>query len=417
MSTTAAESSPGKLSGQLQGATFLGYPRERGGPGVRNHLAVVSTVALSNRVAELAAQHYEKTQRATSSTANGEGDAVLRVMGEFQRGLQNADARLQDDVLASLVAHPNIGAALVLCHDRRAAKAWQQKLASVGKPVEVLAVMDSQGMQRAVELASAALQRLAQPLRAVQRVPCPFSTLAFALECGGSDASSAVCANPAIGRFVDAALEAGATVIISETAEFIGGEEVVRVQSASPEVAQAIIDRIAVTEARMAGDGDHCRGVNPTAENIEGGLTTLVEKTMGAVCKIGTSRFAGCLDFGQAPPAPGLYFMDTPFFSPCSITGMVAAGAQITLFAMGVFNPSGNPLAPTLKICGNPDTVRHWADCIDVDLTKLLQGEITLDSAGEQVAHAVSRTAAGAITRTEGWGEGQFIVPRMLPTF
>lgn len=415
MSTTAVEAEA-RLTALLRGATFMGYPRERGAAGVRNHLAVVSTVALSNRVAELAARHYESSQRA-AATGHAGAESVLRVLGEFQRGLQNVDARLQDEVLASLVAHPNIGAALVLCHDRRAAQAWQQKLSRLGKPVEVLAVMDSQGMLRAVERASAALQRLSQPLRAMQRVPCPFDALSFALECGGSDASSAVCANPAIGRFVDAAVAAGATVIVSETAEFIGGEEVVRQQSVSPAVAQAIIDRIAVTEARMSGDGDHYRGVNPTAENIEGGLTTLVEKTMGAVCKIGNSRFAGCLSFGEAPPAPGLYFMDTPFFSPCSITGMVAAGAQLTLFAMGVFNPSGNPLAPTLKICGNPDTVRHWADGIDVDLTRLLQGEITLDAAGQQVAEEVLRTAAGAITRTEAWGEGQFIVPRMLPTF
>jgi len=167
----------------------------------------------------------------------------------------------------------------------------------------------------------------------------------------------------------------------------------------------------------MAGDGDHYRGVNPTAENIEGGLTTLIEKTMGAVCKIGSARFVGCLSFGQAPSAPGLHFMDTPFFSPCSITGMVAAGAQITLFSMGVFNPSGNPLAPTLKVCGNPKTIQHWGDGIDVDLSRLIAGEINLDDAGQAVTRSVIQAAAGAITKTEARGEGQFIVPRMLPTF
>jgi altronate dehydratase large subunit len=196
-------------------------------------------------------------------------------------------------------------------------------------------------------------------------------------------------------------------VIVSETAEFIGGEEVVRAQSTCQEVAEAILRCIAGTEARMAGDGDHYRGVNPTAENLDAGLTTLVEKTMGALCKIGTARFAGCLDFGEPPAAPGLHFMDTPFFSPCSITGMVAAGAQVTLFAMGVFNPSGNPLAPTIKVCGNPDTVRDWPDGIDV----------TLDAAAARLAQVVREVAGGAVTHTERWGEGQFIVPRMLPTF
>jgi altronate dehydratase large subunit len=374
---------------------------------VRNHLAIVSTVALSNRIAELAAQHHEAQT----------GEHVLQVKGDFQRGLQNSDARLQDQVLAQLVDHPNIGAALVLCHDRRAAQGWTKRLEGAGKPIEVMAVMDSQGVQRAIDLAAQAMARLGAQVRGQTRVPCPFSALTFALECGGSDASSAVCSNPAIGRFVDWAIAQGARVIVSETAEFIGGEDVVRAQSASPEIAQAIIDCIAATEARMAGDGDHYRGVNPTAENIEGGLTTLIEKTMGAVCKIGSAQFVGCLSFGQAPSAPGLHFMDTPFFSPCSITGMVAAGAQVTLFSMGVFNPSGNPLAPTIKVCGNPKTLRDWGDGIDVDLSHLITGEMRLDNAGQAVAHAVIEAAEGALTKTEAWGEGQFIVPRMLPTF
>ena len=402
MSTIAAK----PLSTDMRdGLSFMGFARQGGIVGVRNHLAVISTVALCNRIAELAAQHHEA----------GNGEPVLQIKGEFQRGLQLADARLQNKVLEQLIDHPNIGAALVLCHDRQSAQAWQKLLAN--KPVEVLAVMDGAGVGNTIELASQALERLSQQIRGQVRVPCPFSELTFALECGGSDASSAVCSNPAVGQFVDVAIAHGARVIVSETAEFIGGEEVVRAQSMSPEIAQSIINCIAITEARMAGDGDHYRGVNPTAENIEAGLTTLIEKTMGAVCKIGNSNFEGCLSFGQSPTGPGLYFMDTPFFSPCSITGMVAAGAQITLFSMGVFNPSGNPLAPTLKLCGNPQTVKNWSDGIDVNLSSLITGEMSLEEGGNQVLQTVMDTANGLITKTEKWGEGQFIIPRSLPLF
>jgi altronate dehydratase large subunit len=386
---------------------FQGYARSRDRVGVRNYLAIVSTVALSNRVADLASQRYELEV----------SEPALQVRGDFQRGLQHLDAFLQDQVIAQLIDHPNIGAAVVLCHDRRAAQAWQSRLASIGKPIEVLAIMDSNGVQRAIDLATSALLRLGEQIRGQARVSCPTSALTFALECGGSDASSAVCSNPAIGRFVDRAVVQGTRVIVSETAEFIGGEDVVRAQSETPEVAEAIIDCISATEERMSGDGDNYRGVNPTAENIEGGLTTLVEKTMGAVCKIGNSRFAGCLTFGQEPLKPGLYFMDTPFFSPCSMTGMVAAGAQVTLFSMGVFNPSGNPLAPTIKICGNPQTLENWGDGIDVNLSGVLAGAMNLGDAGRLVAKAVLQVVEGESTKTEMWGEGQFIVPRMLAAF
>ena len=404
MSKIAVEKSLLARSADL---SFLGYPRSSGSVGVRNHLAIVATVTLSNRIAELAAQRHEAMT----------GAPVLQVRGDFQRGLQNADAQLQDQVIAQFVDHPNIGAALVLCHDRRSAAVWRERLAALGKPLEVIAVMDSQGVQLAVDLAVKALDRLSLQIKSQVRVLCPFSSLTFALECGGSDASSAVCSNPAIGRFVDGAVEHGARIIVSETAEFIGGEDVVRAQSVSTDVAQDIIDCMATTEALMSRDGDNYRGVNPTQENIEAGLTTLIEKTMGAVCKIGTSRFVGCLGFGQTPSVPGLFFMDTPFFSPCSITGMVAAGAQITLFSMGVFNPSGNPLAPTLKVCGNPKTVEHWSDGIDVDLSDLLTGKISLEEAGQEVTLAVLQVADGLQTKTEAWGEGQFIIPRSLPAF
>ena len=381
---------------------FDGFLREDGRVGVRNHVAIISTVALCNRIAQLAA---------------AEMDSVLVIEGDFQRGLQTEDAVLQEELLAKLLDHPNIGAALVLCHDRKTAQRWQQQTAAGHKPAEAMAVMDSQGVQHAIDTVSQALHRLTRRANEAQRVTCPVSALTFALECGGSDASSAVCSNPAIGQFVDWAIEHGATVIVSETAEFIGAEAVVKAQSVSADVADAINACIRTTEQRMAGDGDHYRGVNPTPENIEAGLTTLVEKTMGAVCKIGNARFEGCLRFGEAPTRPGLYFMDTPFFSPCSITGMVAAGAQITLFSMGVFNPSGNPLAPTLKVCGNPGTVSNWADGIDVNLSGLIRGDMTLDQAADQIAQAVSRTASGAISKTEAWGEGQFIFPRHLPAF
>ncbi len=382
--------------------TFEGFLRADGQVGVRNHIGVLSTVALANRIAEHASNRHDNT---------------LIISGEFQRGLQTSDAAVLDKVLLQLANHPNLGAVLILCHDRRSAQKWGKLMATGHQRFRVMAVMECKGVQDAIDHASARISELADEIKHDQRQTLPLNRLSFALECGGSDASSAVCSNPAIGRLIDRHMSEGGTAIVSETAEFIGAEEVVKRQSENEWIANQILARIAETEKRMAADGDNYRGVNPTAENIEAGLTTLVEKSMGAVCKIGDSKFSGCLTFGEAPKRPGLYFMDTPFFSPCSITGMVAAGAQITLFSMGVFNPSGNPLAPTLKICGNPNTIRDWPDGIDVDLSSLIRGNASLEEASEMLRKRIATVASGDITHTERWGEGQFIIPRMLPCF
>lgn len=382
--------------------TFQGYLRPNGQAGVRNHLGVLSTVALANRIAALAA------------TAHGK---ALLIAGDFPRGLQTPDALLQDQVLLQLACHPNLGGVLVLCHDRRSAQRWQSLMSETGQRFHVMAVMDCKGVKDTVSQAQNHLEQLSAELKSDQRETIPAGRLSLALECGGSDASSAVCSNPAIGRLVDRHVANGGTVVVSETAEFIGAEEIVVQQSVNDTVAAQIIAKIRQTEQRMAADGDHYRGVNPTAENLEAGLTTLIEKSMGAVCKIGRTKFSGCLEFGQEPPGPGLYFMDTPFFSPCSITGMVASGAQLTLFSMGVFNPSGNPLAPTIKVCGNPQTIQDWPDGIDVDLSPLIKGDLSLDQAADRVVSRMIETASGDFTLTEQWGEGQFIIPRMLPCF
>ena len=161
----------------------------------------------------------------------------------------------------------------------------------------------------------------------------------------------------------------------------------------------------------MSEDGEHYRGVNPTQENIAAGLTTLVEKSMGAVCKTGASPFKGLLQFGEAPSEPGLWFMDTPFFSPISMTGMVAAGAQLTLFAMGVFNPSGNPLAPTLKVCGNPKTLSDWQDSIDVDVSAAISQSASLEDMADLIEAKLQDIALGAQSYAEFWREGQIMIP------
>lgn len=375
---------------------FHGFVRPDGSVGVRNHLLVLSTVALTNRLAELAAE--------------GIPDAIV-VAGDFVRGLRGADLPLQARVLRALVSHPNVGGALVLCHDVPTSRALEAAFAGEGKPVSVQALMAAKGMTDAVARARAAASDLAHSLTGATRSLVPLSRLTVALECGGSDATSALAANPSIGRFVDRLIDAGGTAIVSETAEFVGAESVVSARAANQKVSADILAALARSEAFLSEDGESYRGVNPTQENIEAGLTTLIEKSMGAVAKTGSRPFVGCLTFGSKPPAPGLYFMDTPFFSPVSITGMVAASAQVVLFAVGVFNPSGSPLAPTLKVCGNPRTLAEWKDSLDVDVSAAVTDGASLNEMADKVELALRKVLEGEKTMSEAWSEGQIIIP------
>ena len=392
MSTTAAE--PGPLA-------ISGYRRADGRLGLRNHLLVLSTLALTNRVAQLAAAAEP---------------GCLLVAGDLQRGLRGRDAMLQDRVVQALLRHPNVGGAVVFVHDKPARARLQACADSCGRPVQVLAFMEGRGVSETIQRGRRAIAAVRAALDVQQRSPGPLGELTLALECGGSDATSAVCANPTIGGFVDLVVASGGTAIVSETAEFIGAEPVVTARSASLLAGRNIIEAIRQRERMMQEDGEDYRGVNPTPENIAGGLSTLVEKSMGAVAKCGESPFMGRLDFAEVPPEPGLWFMDTPFFSPVSITGMVCGGAQLTLFGIGVFNPSAVPLAPTIRVCGNPATVRDWSDAIDIDVSMLVDGRINLPEAVALLRLKAHAVCDGELTWAERWGEGQVIVPRESPS-
>ena len=384
------------MSTTLHDSIGLGWRRADGRIGLRNHVIAVSTVALTDRVTVLAAAQVS---------------GILPITPAFQRGLRGVDAILQKDMIKAIIAHPNVGAALIVTHDRASAVELQAVCAELEKPIFVIPLMAQRGMQVAQKGLATHLRILLDATAGHSKSEFKLSDLTVALECGGSDATSALCANPAIGRFVDRLIEAGGTAIVSETAEFLGGEDVVRTQSQTPEIAGAILTHLSVEEAMMNSDGTDYRGVNPTQENIEAGLSTLTEKTMGALCKIGTSRFAGALNFGEPPRGEGLYFMNTPFFSPTSLTGMVLGGAQVSLFAIGVFNPSSMPLAPTIKICGNPMTLSDWSDAIDLDVAGIISGQSSYDDAADEILATVKLISEGQITCAEKLQEGQIILP------
>ena len=377
-----------------------GYCRSDGRVGIRNHRIVLSTVALTDRLATAIA--------ATDSNS-------LCIMGAFSRGLQRHDEVIVERFIRSVLTHPNVGAALVLTHDRASAERLAKEI-DAEIPIEYLAFMQCAGRAQAVAEGNEKLQILADRQNKLEqrRTIVGPGSITLALECGGSDVSSSICTNPVIGDICDLAIAGGGSAVVSETAEFIGAEAVFEDRCPDLATRQAALDFITYRARLMEQDsGKDYRGTNPTQENIDGGLTTLIEKSMGAVSKTGTTDFVSALEFGMTPRAPGLHFMDTPFFSPVSLTGMMMAGCNLGLFAMGVFNPSGNPLCPIIKICGNSQTLRHWGDDIDVELDGYFTGELDRGVAQRVVLASMNAVFNGAETASEKFGEGQFLLPRL----
>ena len=383
-----------------QSLKWYGFKRADGRVGIRNHRIVLSTVALTDWLA--------------SSIAASDPDIVC-VSGGFARGLQKTDEDTITRFIKSVLTHPNVGSALVITHDVSSSELLQKEL-NTTIPVAYLAFMESCGRQQALNDGIEKIQFLADCQKKLEqgRTGVSLNNLSIALECGGSDVSSGICANPIIGDITDTVVNSGGLAIVSETSEFIGAETIFDHRCSCPETRQAILNFIDYrADLIMKDSGKDYRGTNPTRENLDGGLTTLVEKSMGAVSKTGTVNFTSALDFGMSPHVQGLHFMDTPFFSPVSLTGMMMAGCNLGLFAMGVFNPTGNPLCPTIKICGNPKTLQHWRDDIDVELDDYFTGKVDRCTAQKATIYRLNEVFNGTQTASEAIGEGQYILPRL----
>jgi len=377
---------------------WRGYRRSDGRVGCRNHLIVLSTVALTDRLAQQICENNE---------------LFVPVVGAFSRGLQQQDEKILDAFIEAVVFHPNVGGALILTHDRQYMEKLKNKL-PVSNNIKFLSFMSCAGREQAVEAGKLAGLELSRQIK-TERQSISFSDLCVALECGGSDVSSSICSNPMIGVFSDRLAQAGGSIVVSETAEFIGAEAIFNKRCSDNNVKKSILNFIQKKEKLMSRDtGKDYRGTNPTNENIEGGLTTLIEKSMGAVSKTGTSKFVSAIGFGERVNKPGLHFMDTPFFSPVSLTGMMMAGCTIGLFAMGVYNPSGNMLCPTVKICGNPKTIKQWSGEIDVDLSLYFLGQETQTQALSRIVKEINLIFGGKPSIAERNKEGQFMLTRSL---
>ena len=380
---------------------FLGYRRENGLVGVRNVVVVLSAMDNTNPSAERIASMVS-------------GTAVL--MTPFGRSQIGADFEVTLRTLAGIASHPNVAAVLVLSLSLASGEELARRVRESGKPVEVLGLQES-GSAMAMTMEGVRIAaRLVLQASGLQREPCPMSELTVAVECGGSDTTSGLASNPAVGRFSDRLVDSGGTIILSEPAEFMGAEHLLAERAVNPEDGKKIHDMVRWFEDEAKRNGVDMRGTNPTPDNIEGGLTTLEEKSLGAIAKGGTRPIVEVIEYSEPPSRQGLVIMNTPSAACESMTGLAAGGAQIIIFSTGRGNAIGAPIAPTVKVTGNPNTARTMGENIDVDVSGILTAGQDLDTAGDRVWQRVVKVAGGMLTACEVLNEQQLSVSRFGPS-
>lgn len=359
---------------------LYGYLRPDGRYGVRNHVLVVSTSDLSNSTARKICQLIK---------------GAIPICPGFGRCAIGADLEQHFRTLAGLITNPNIYGAVIVSMEPMSAGKLADMVRAYGQPIECFDYDTCGGPLHVVEQASRAAMSMIADASEQQRVPMPLSSLILGVECGGSDTTSGVINNPAIGHVADAVVEAGGTVILSETVEWMGAEELLAARCADKEIADAIRQSVQFYEDYVRRIGQDLRGSNPTPDNIKGGLSTIEEKALGSVKKGGTSQIRELVQYAQKPSCRGLVLMDAPAAGVENMTGLAAGGCQLILFSTGKGNPIGNPIVPTVKITGNPRTIVNAPETIDVDLSKVITEDISLEQAGKLLAEQTIRFANG----------------------
>ncbi|GAD52847.1 altronate hydrolase [Halarchaeum acidiphilum MH1-52-1] len=383
--------------------TFEGYRRANGRVGVRNHVAVVPTSVAASSVA-----------RGVADEAGAWAKATPHQMGTTQ---PDATREQTARVLAGIGRNPNVGAALVveLGTEDIDAESLADRIAETGKAVETLSIRETGGTRAALARGREIVAGLNDEAREARREGADASELIFAAECGGSDATSGIAANPAVGNACDRLVADGGTASFSETPEFIGAEHILAERCADDDVRERLLERVADREGMADMMGVDLRGAQPTPGNQEGGLTTIEEKSLGAIAKGGTTPIEGFAEFAEElPVGGGLVPMDTPGYDVESVVGKVAAGAQVVAFTTGRGSTTGNPIAPVIKVTGNPKTWDRMANNMDVNASTVIDGE-SIESVGERVYETLLAVAGGERTEAERRGLEEFAVNEVQP--
>lgn len=383
---------------------FMAYRRPDDRVGVRNLIAVIPSCGCALHTARLIASDID-------------GAALLDYSGGC--GETETDIELATRLLAQYGRHPNVVGTLIISLGCETLDAIDlaERVSQGTAPCELLTIQKLGGTRATVQKGTALAEAIRDDASDLHREPCPVSSLTIGLECGGSDATSGMAANPAMGVFSDLMVQHGAQLILAETSELLGAEHVLSKRAESPKIAQRLLETIARCERRLKATGEDFMGKQPSPGNIRGGITTVEEKALGDVLKGGTSHIVDVLAYGKPPSQSGLSFMDTPGNDLASVTGLVAAGSQIVVFTTGRGNPMGNAIAPVIKVTGNTHTYQRMGTDIDIDVSTIISGEETLEQGGQEIYDTCLQVAEGEETAAEALHHAELMMLRTGPVY
>ncbi len=369
---------------------FFGYVRTDGSVGVRNYVLLLSATVYANRLCERVADIVHSTV------------PIVHPLGRCQ---VQPDLRMTRRFLAGTARNPNVGAVVIVEHFREegmTADDLAHDISSTGKPVAVVNMRGEGGFIHATEQTTRYAAEFARLLSNLHREPVPLSSLIVGTECGTSDTTSGLAGNPATGVCIEKIIGEGGRGILAECSEWMGCENWLTSRARNPEIAAQIVAGVKHLEDRALASGEDIRGSQPTGDNMIGGLTTIEEKSMGAVKKGGNAEIVGYLDIAQEPGSePGLYVMYGPGHGAESISSMAAAGCQVLVFSTGGGHASSHPIMPTIKVTGNARLFQLMNDTVDLDVSGILRGEMSVPDGGQVIFDEVIAVANGRITKSE----------------
>lgn len=382
--------------------TFMGYRRENGRVGTRNHVVIMPVDDISNAAAQAVAAQVQGTI------------ALPHHYGRLQFG---EDLDLFFRTIIGTCANPNVAACVVICIEDEWANRVVEGVKDLGREKVAGFSIELKGQLECVRQASWQAWEYKLWASEQKREPCDVTDLWVSTKCGESDTTSGLASNPTVGNVFDRLDKLGCTLSFGETTEITGGEHLCAGRAVNPEVADRFLAMFNRYQDLVKAQGVDLMGSQPTKGNIRGGLTTIEEKALGTLQKIGKKcKFVGCLEPAEAPTGPGLWFMDTSSAAAEAVTLWAAAGFAVHLFPTGQGNVVGNPIEPVIKLTANPKTAQVMKEHIDLDVSGLLQRKMTLDEAGERLWDMMIRVASGRWTCAEIMNHNDFVLTKLYPS-